>query len=270
MTDTPDPLAAARHMWGSIGSYATMGDVFAAAGQDLVTLVGVEGQEVLDVACGTGNTALAAVRAGAAHVTGVDLTPELLAEARRRASAEGLADRVTWHESDMAALPVPDAGHDRVLSTFGAMFATDQERVAAELRRACRPGGTVAVTAWAIDGLFDRMTELLKAHAPSPPPPGPGPRDWARPEELARIFAVAPDALDVVERTITWRVASAEAAVAVVESSAAPVIVLREALGDGWATARTELIDLYAAMGTTDGDGTSLPLAYTVATLRER
>ena len=129
------------------------------------------------------------MRAGAAHVTGVDLTPTLLEEAARRAEAEGLADRVTWHEADMATLPVADDGYDRVLSTFGAMFATDQPRVGAELRRACRPGGTVAVTAWAIDGLFDRMTETLFAHVPEPP--GPGPRDWARAEDLARIFGVA-------------------------------------------------------------------------------
>lgn len=268
MTDTPDPLDAARHMWGSVGSYPTMGDVFAAAGRDLVALVGVDGLDVLDVACGTGNTTLAAARAGAAHVTGVDLTPSLLAEAARRADAEGLADRVTWHESDMAALPVPDAAFDRVLSTFGAMFATDQERVAAEMRRACRPGGVVAVTAWAIDGLFDRMTETLKAHAPAPPPTGPGPRDWARPEELARIFGVGADALDVVERTIGWRAASADAAVTVVEENAAPVIVLRQALGDGWAPARVALVDLYSSLASPTDDGVELPLAYTVATLR--
>lgn len=263
----PDPLAAARHMWGSVGSYPTMGDVFAAAGQDLVALVGVEGLDVLDVACGTGNTALAAARAGAARVTGVDLTPELLAEAERRATAAGLADRVTWHESDMADLPVPDAGFDRVLSTFGAMFATDQERVAAELLRACRPGGTVAVTAWAIDGLFDRMTEILRGHAPSPPPGGPGPRDWARPAELARIFGVAPGAIDVVERTVVWEVADADAAVTVLEENAAPVIMLRRVLGDAWPAARSDLVALYDAAGTAHGDGIALPLAYTVATL---
>jgi SAM-dependent methyltransferase len=263
----PDPLAAARTMWGQVGSYPTMGDVFAACGRDLVATVGVEGLHVLDVACGTGNTALAAARAGAAHVTGVDLTPELLAEAARRAEAQGLADRVSWHESDMAALPVPDGAFDRVLSTFGAMFATDQRAVAAELQRACRPGGVVAVTAWAIDGLFDRMTEMLKAHAPTPPPDGPGPRDWARADLLPGIFDVAPDAITVVERTIGWRAPSADAAVAVVEENAAPVIMLRQALGDGWADARRELVDLYAATGVATDDGIALPLAYTVATL---
>ena len=266
MADT-DPLAAARHMWGSVGSYATMGDVFAAVGRDLVATVGVQDLDVLDVACGTGNTALAAVRAGAAHVTGVDLTPALLEEAARRAEADGLADRVTWHESDMATLPVADHAFDRVLSTFGAMFATDQERVAAELRRAGRPGGTIAVTAWAIDGLFDRMTQTLLSHAPEPPPPGPGPRDWARPDELARIFGVPPDALAVVERTIVWEAASADAAVGLLEESSAPVIMQRRALGDGWPSARADLVSLHRAMGTEIDGGIALPLAYTVATL---
>jgi SAM-dependent methyltransferase len=266
MTDH-DPLAAARHMWGQVGSYRTMGDVFAACGRDLVASVGVDGLHVLDVACGTGNTTLAAARAGAAHVTGVDLTPELLEEAARRADAAGLADRVSWHESDMASLPVPSSSFDRVLSTFGAMFATDQQAVGAELRRACRPGGVVAVAAWAIDGLFDRMTETLKAHAPAPPPPGPGPRDWARADLLPGIFGVDPDAITVEERTIEWRVASADAAVAVVEDNAAPVIMLRQALGDGWSDARRALVDLYASMGVATDDGIALQLAYTVATL---
>ncbi len=266
-TSDTDPLAAARHMWGAIGSYATMGDVFAAAGRDLVTTVGVDGLDVLDVACGTGNTALAAVRAGAAHVTGVDLTPALLEEAARRAATAGLADRVTWHESDMASLPVADHAADRVLSTFGAMFATDQERVASELRRACRPGGTVAVTAWAIDGLFDRMTETLRSHMLEAPPAGPGPRDWARPTELARIFGVTPDDLDVVERTIEWRAPSADAAVALLEETSGPVIMLRQALHDGWPSARADLVSLYRAMGTEVDDGIALPLTYTVATL---
>jgi len=267
MSET-DPLAAARHMW-SIGSYATMGDVFAAAGRELVATVGVEGLDVLDVACGTGNTALAAVRAGAAHVTGVDLTPTLLEEAARRAEAEGLADRVTWHESDMAVLPVADDAYDRVLSTFGAMFATDQRRVGAELRRACRPGGTVGVTAWAIDGLFDRMTQTLLAHVPDLPPPGPGPRDWARIDDLARIFGVPVDAISLEERTIDWRVASADAAVGVVEANAAPVIMLRQTLGDGWPAARADLVALFGSMSTDADDGIVLPLAFTLATLVE-
>lgn len=267
MTDT-DPLAATRQMW-SLGSYATMGDVFAAAGQDLVATVGVEGLDVLDVACGTGNTTLAAARAGARHVTGVDLTPPLLEEATRRAETAGLADRVTWHEADMADLPVADDGFDRVLSSFGVIFATDQRRVAAELRRACRPGGTVGVTAWAIGGLFDQMTETLRSHVPDLPPAGPSPRDWGRAELLPAIFAIDPEALAFAERTITWQVPSADAAMAVCEENAAPIIVLRQALGDGWAAARADVVAIFAELGTEGADGIELPLAYTVATFTE-
>jgi hypothetical protein len=149
------------------------------------------------------------------------------------------------------------------------MFATDQRAVAAELRRACRPDGVVAVTAWAIDGLFDRMTETLKAHAPAPPPDGPGPRDWARADLLPGIFGVDPGAVTVVERTIEWRAASADAAVDVVADNAAPVIMLRQVLGDGWASARADLVELFTLMGVATDDGTALPLAYTVATLTE-
>src|SRR5690606_26272825 len=125
-------------------------------------------------------------------------------------------------------LPVPDDAFDRVLSSFGAMFATDQGRVAGEMRRACRPGGTVGVTAWAIDGLFDQMTETLRSHVADLPPDGPSPRDWGRAELLPAIFGIAPGDLTFTERTITWRVPSADAAMAVCEENAAPIIMLRQ------------------------------------------
>jgi SAM-dependent methyltransferase len=260
---TPDP----RHVWRA-GSYAVVGDLFAAAGADLVGLVDVEGHDVLDVACGTGNTALAAARAGATHVTGVDLTPELLAEAARRAEAAGLADRVTWRESDMATLPVPDAAFDRVTSTFGAMFATDQRRVAGELLRACRPGGTVGVTAWTHDGLFDAMSTLFAGFLPEPPPPGPGPRDWADPDLLAAVFGVAPADLVVRERAVEWVAPSAEAAVDLLAEASGPVVMLRTALGDRWPAARDACVELFAARGRPGDGGTLLlDLAYTATTL---
>ncbi|MBW3610907.1 MAG: class I SAM-dependent methyltransferase [Actinobacteria bacterium] len=125
-----------------------MGALFAAAGATLVEHIGVAGLDVLDVATGTGNTARAAARAGARRVVGVDATPALLAEATRRSVADGT--EIEWQEGDMEDLALADASFDRVLSSFGAMFATDQHHMAAELERVCRPGGRVGLTAWAV------------------------------------------------------------------------------------------------------------------------
>src|SRR5215471_18991632 len=88
------------------------------------------GEDVLDVACGTGNAAIRAAQAGG-RVVGVDLTPELFDAARSGAAEAGV--EVEWVEGDAEALPFPDASFDVVLSTFGAMFAPRHAVAAAEL-----------------------------------------------------------------------------------------------------------------------------------------
>ena len=85
---------------------------------------------MLDVAGGSGNTALAAARCGC-EVVSLDYVPSLLERARERAAAEGLA--VEFVEGDAEALPFPDASFDAVVSVVGVMFAPDHERTAAEL-----------------------------------------------------------------------------------------------------------------------------------------
>ena len=100
------------------------------------------GTRVLDIACGTGNTAIPAARAGGL-VTGIDLAPNLLQQARKRAAEEQLDIR--FEEGDAEDLPVRDHEFDVVLTMFGEMFAPRPERVAEELKRVCRPGGLIAM-----------------------------------------------------------------------------------------------------------------------------
>jgi ubiquinone/menaquinone biosynthesis C-methylase UbiE len=123
------------------------------------------GMQVLDVACGTGNLAIPAARKGA-QVTGVDIATNLLEQARRRASAEGL--QVRFDEGDAEDLPYPDGAFDLVMSMFGAMFAPRPERVAAELARVCRPGGTIAMANWAPEGFVAEMFRLTNRYIPPP------------------------------------------------------------------------------------------------------
>jgi len=123
------------------------------------------GARLLDVACGAGQLALIAARAGA-QVTGCDISTNWLERARARAAAEGLD--VKFEEGDAEALPHEEGQFDVVVSLIGAMFAPRPERVAAELTRVCRPGGIIAMANWTPSGFVGQMFKAISRHiAPS-------------------------------------------------------------------------------------------------------
>jgi len=124
------------------------------------------GARVLDIACGTGNTAIPLARRGCI-VTGVDIAPNLLEQARARAAAEGLA--ITFDEGDAEALPYGDATFDAVTTMFGAMFAPRPELVASEMARVLRPGGLLAMANWGPGAFVARMFKIGSTHVPPPP-----------------------------------------------------------------------------------------------------
>jgi ubiquinone/menaquinone biosynthesis C-methylase UbiE len=132
------------------------------------------GMHLLDVACGSGNVAIAAARIGAV-VTGVDIAPNLLEDGRERAKAEGVT--VQFDEGDAEQMPYPDAAFDVVVSMFGAMFAPRPELAAAELLRVCRSGGRIAMANWTPAGFAGQILQTVAKH--TPPPPGvPPPIQW--------------------------------------------------------------------------------------------
>ena len=138
------------------------------------------GTKVLDVACGTGNLALPAARAGA-DVTGVDIAPNLVEQARENAKREGL--KAQFDEGDAEALPYEDASFDGVVTMFGAMFAPRPELVAAELKRVCRPGGFIAMANWTPAGFIGQMFKTMGAHV-TPPAGMPSPLLWGVEENV--------------------------------------------------------------------------------------
>jgi len=143
------------------------------------------GARVLDVACGTGNTAIPAAHAGA-NVTGVDIAPNLIEQARERARQAGVV--AEFREGDAEQLAFPDATFDVVISVFGAMFAPRPERVAMELMRVCRPGGTIAMANWTPSGFVGKMFGVSSKHVP--PPPGiPAPSMWGDESVVRRRFS---------------------------------------------------------------------------------
>jgi SAM-dependent methyltransferase len=157
------------------GDFGEIAKFSAKEGEAFVDRVGIQpGQRVLDVACGTGNTAIPAARTGA-DVTGVDIAPNLLEQARLRATAENLPAR--FEEGDAEMLTFPDAAFDVVITMFGAMFAPRPDRVAAELIRVCKPGGLIAMANWTPEG-FVGKTFRATARLVPPPPGIPAPVLW--------------------------------------------------------------------------------------------
>jgi SAM-dependent methyltransferase len=184
------------------------------------------GDRVLDVAGGTGNTALAAARCGA-RVTSLDYVPALLERAMTRAAAEGL--EVEPVEGDAQALPFADGSFDAVISVVGAMFPPDQARTASEMLRVCRPGGTIALACWTPDGFIGELFRTIGAHVPPPAGLVPPPR-WGDEEHVRGLLGDGVSALRARRRMFTYRYEAAEAFTETFRTFYGPTVAAFEAL----------------------------------------
>jgi SAM-dependent methyltransferase len=167
--------ARARELWG-LGEYQRIADLIMPVSRALVDACFISaGQEVLDVAAGTGNLAVVAGEEGASVVAS-DISPGQIELGRARTAAEGLD--VEWVEANAEELPFEDDRFDCAASVFGAMFAPRPELVARELFRVVKPGGTVGMANWGPYGSQGELFELLNEYAPPLPEGVPSPRDW--------------------------------------------------------------------------------------------
>lgn len=159
------------------------------------------GTRLLDVACGAGQISIPAARAGV-QVTGVDIAANLIAQARSRAAKEGL--EVCFDEGDAEDLPYADASFDVVVTLIGAMFAPRPERVAAELLRVCRPGGSVVMANWTPEGFVGQMFKILAGHVPPPPLMAP-PVQWGDETKVRERLGEGASQLDMTRRIYDLR-----------------------------------------------------------------
>lgn len=183
------------------GDFGQIAKYYTGESEDFITRLNLKpGMKVLDVACGTGNTALPAARAGA-DVTGVDIAPNLVEQARENAKREGVNAR--FEEGDAEALPYGDASFDAVVTMFGAMFAPRPELVAAELKRVCRPGGLIAMANWTPAGFIGQMFKTMAAHV-TPPPGMPSPPLWGVEEKVKERFGEGISTLETKLQNVKW------------------------------------------------------------------
>lgn len=164
-------------------SYA-ISDALAHAAQRLAAR---PGERILDVATGTGWTARNVARTGA-RVTGIDIADGLL-DAARALSAH-VQPSIDFMRGDAEALPYEDGAFDGVISTFGVMFAANQDQAAKELARVCRPGGRLVIAAWVPGGAVEAFFGVIAKHSDAPPPPA-SPMNWGDRVHAAKLLGDA-------------------------------------------------------------------------------
>jgi SAM-dependent methyltransferase len=249
-----------KTMWGS-GNYAAVAERISVVGELVVERAGAEaGMELLDVACGAGNATIPAAREGA-RVTGLDFSPDLLAVARERA-ADAMVE-VDWVEGDAQELPFDDARFDRVISTFGHMFAPDHERTGAEMRRVCRPGGVIAVACWTPEGSLGRMFHMTAELVP-PPPGGQPPILWGTEAHIRELLGDG----DFERHEVEWKDESVESYARFMLDSFGPLLNARELLGEREAELDEAFRAFLAAENLNDDDTLRFRGEYLLAVVR--
>lgn len=184
------------------GDFGQIAKSYATGAEEFINGLNLQtGMRVLDVACGTGNLALPAARRGAV-VTGVDIAPNLIEQARENAKREGL--NVKFDEGDVENLPYEDGSFDTVVTMFGAMFAPRPDVTAAELTRVVRPGGFIAMANWTPAGFIGQMFKLTAGHVP-PPAGMASPVLWGAEGTVRERLREGIVSLEAKPQTVTFR-----------------------------------------------------------------
>jgi SAM-dependent methyltransferase len=260
---------AHRKTWAS-GDYSRIAKLVTDVGERVVERAGVEaGSDVLDVAAGTGNASIPAARAGA-RVIAIDLTPELFAAGRQRASEADL--EIEWRVADAEDLPFEDERFDHVLSSLGVQFAPRHEVVARELVRVCRSGGTIALGNWAADGYIGRFWTIMGPYLPPPPPYASPPAGWGRSEHVEQLFAEYPVDVTSERDALYFEADSAEAFIDTLADYYGPLLQARNKLTatGRWDALRDELIALSNEMNAVGDGHFRAPSEYLITLARKR
>lgn len=192
--------ALQQSAWAS-GDYAVVGNALQLVGEELCDSVNLcQDQRVLDVAAGSFHASMAAARRWC-DVTATDVPSDFMRRGRQRIEAESAG--VTFVDGDAEALPFGDQSFDAVVSSFGAMFAQDQERAASEMVRVCRRGRRIGLANWTPDGFIGQLFEVLARFSPGGAA-GTASCAWGTPSRLRELFGAYGE-VDVAVKNVAFR-----------------------------------------------------------------
>lgn len=142
------------------------------------------GEQALEIATGTGWVARNLASFGT-QVTAVDISSGLL-EAARALSAH-MDPAIHFEIADAEKLPFGDASYEKMISTFGVMFAQHHQAAASEMARVCKPGGRLVMTTWVPDGSVAEFFGIIGKHG-NTPPPRESPLAWGEPDHVRKLL----------------------------------------------------------------------------------
>ncbi|PCE26959.1 methyltransferase type 11 [Paraburkholderia acidicola] len=175
------------------GDFTRIAQTMRESGEVLVKRLGIkEGQQVLDLGCGDGTTAIPAAQLGA-QVLGVDIASNLVEAGNARARELQLTN-CKFQEGDACDLrDLKDGSFDLVVSIFGAMFAPRPMDVAREMVRVTRPGGRITMGNWIPNDptLVARLLKIGAAYSPPPPEGFISPMLWGVEDNVIERFGAA-------------------------------------------------------------------------------
>ncbi len=175
-----------KEIW-SLGDYRSRGQFFPPVSAYLIRLVNLQaGESILDVACGYGNTAITARMKGA-KVSGIDITPKHIALAKEEEKIAGISG-IEWEEADVEDMQFKDCSFDVVLSTFGHIFAPNQELVGKEMLRVLKKGGRLGFTSWPPELVVGKLSEVVSKYNPFPASEVFSPYNWGNPEKVKQLL----------------------------------------------------------------------------------
>lgn len=255
MSDSPDLSAVTgmqQKVW-SEGDFAMVANLVNNASENLAeALQIVPDERCLDIACGSGNLALAMARRAWGNTVGADFVPALLERGRERAAAERL--EVEFVEADAQDLPFEDASFDVVGSIYGAMFAPDQERTAAEILRVTKPGGRIGMGNWTPDGGVGAMFLAIAKHTGGPPPGVVPPPLWGVEDHVRNLFGDGVSSLSFEKRKSRQGFRSVDHYLDFFRSYFGPVKTAYEKVGPGGEAALTADLRAFLEEFNTAGD----------------
>jgi ubiquinone/menaquinone biosynthesis C-methylase UbiE len=238
------------------GDFGVIAHQIEKSNQEVVDSLGIRpGLKVLDIACGTGNSAIPLARQGA-EVIGVDIAPNLLEQARTRAREAGV--EIRFEEGDVEQLAFPDASFDLLISIFGAMFAPRPELAVSEMKRVVRPGGRIVMANWTASGFLARSFKLNMKYAPPPPGMAP-PLLWGDPAVVRERFREGFSKVEITPRSAVFRYPYGvrETVENQITYSPPTLRTFQSLDAEGQSAFRREMEELYAA-GNEASDGTVL------------